>query len=262
MISFNYLGNLGRLGNQMFQYAALKGIAKNRNYEFCIPPKDLTGSIDVNVRNSDTTIYNTFNLRQNIYQVTKNKVISEKSFNFDELLFNTCPDNVDLLGYFQNEKYFKHIESEIREEYTFPENVKKTCINFPLDENLISLHIRRGDYLGNSNHPIQPLEYYEKALSYFPNNFQVCIFSDDPKWCHQQKLFGSDRFLISENNSTTLDLYLQTLCTYHIICNSSFSWWGSYLANSKQTIAPKLWFGNSMKNVDTTGIYRENWIVI
>ncbi len=35
MISFNNLGNLGRLANQMFQYAAIKGIASNRGFEFC-----------------------------------------------------------------------------------------------------------------------------------------------------------------------------------------------------------------------------------
>ena len=30
MLSFDRLGNNGRLGNQMFQYAALRGIAANR----------------------------------------------------------------------------------------------------------------------------------------------------------------------------------------------------------------------------------------
>ena len=30
MLSFNKLGKSGRLGNQMFQYAALRGIAANR----------------------------------------------------------------------------------------------------------------------------------------------------------------------------------------------------------------------------------------
>ena len=38
MIGYNHLGKNGRFGNQMFQYAALKGIAKKNGYEFCIPP--------------------------------------------------------------------------------------------------------------------------------------------------------------------------------------------------------------------------------
>ena len=38
MIGFNRLGLMGRLGNQMFQYASLRGIAKNNGYNWMIPP--------------------------------------------------------------------------------------------------------------------------------------------------------------------------------------------------------------------------------
>ena len=38
MLAFNQMGNLGRLGNQMFQYAAVRGISAMRGYEFGIPP--------------------------------------------------------------------------------------------------------------------------------------------------------------------------------------------------------------------------------
>ena len=34
---FNHLGRLGRTGNQMFQYAALRGIAANAGVNYCIP---------------------------------------------------------------------------------------------------------------------------------------------------------------------------------------------------------------------------------
>ena len=44
MITFNNLGNLGSLANQMFQYASLKGIAKNRGFEFMIPPGNVFGT--------------------------------------------------------------------------------------------------------------------------------------------------------------------------------------------------------------------------
>ena len=37
MIGFNHLGRLGRCGNQMFQYAALRGIAAKNNTNFCFP---------------------------------------------------------------------------------------------------------------------------------------------------------------------------------------------------------------------------------
>jgi len=38
MIGYNLIASPGRLANQMFKYAALKGIAKNMGYEYCIPP--------------------------------------------------------------------------------------------------------------------------------------------------------------------------------------------------------------------------------
>jgi hypothetical protein len=262
MISFNNLTNLGRLGNQMFQFASLKGIAKNRGFDFCIPHPNVSGQIDLNVRHSDANIHNTFELKNVRYSMKDYPTITESTFNFDENLFNNCPDNTNLLGYFQNERYFEGIEDEIREEFTFSDEILNSCKELVGDREYISLHIRRGDYLSNPNHPLLSLSYYEEALTHFDTNLPVMVFSDDYKWCQDQKLFGDDRFLISENNTTAIDLCLQSLCTYHIICNSSFSWWGSYLAKSKRTVAPKVWFGSSMLGKDYSGIYRPNWIVI
>ena len=37
MITFYELGNNGRLGNQLFQYAALKGLSTKREYDIKIP---------------------------------------------------------------------------------------------------------------------------------------------------------------------------------------------------------------------------------
>ena len=46
MIGFNRLGLMGRLGNQMFQYASLRGIAKNNGYNWMIPPPSEEKSFD------------------------------------------------------------------------------------------------------------------------------------------------------------------------------------------------------------------------
>ena len=44
MIGINYVGKrYERLANQMFQYAAVKGIAKNRGFQYCIPPSNYNG---------------------------------------------------------------------------------------------------------------------------------------------------------------------------------------------------------------------------
>jgi len=247
MISFNNLGNLGRLANQMFQYASLKGIAKNRGHSFVIPPREVFGKVDVNVRNSDLILYDVFELeRKNQLGVYQQPAIQERVHHFDKELFETCPDNVDLFGYFQTEKYFKHIEDEIRSDFTFKEDLLKLCKSF-ITEDTISLHIRRGDYVHNPNHPVQSMSYYEQALAELPE-LPVIIFSDDSEWCKEQELFSDDRFIVAEGNSTDCDLCLMSLCKYHIIANSSFSWWGAWLANSKKVIAPKNWFGGDCAN--------------
>ena len=86
------------------------------------------------------------------------------------------------------------------------------------------------------------LDYYEEALSHFDEDRNVVIFSDDPEWCKEQSLFESDRFLVAEGNINYVDLCLMSLCKAHIIANSSFSWWGAWLAKSEKVIAPSKWF--------------------
>ncbi len=267
MISFNYLGNLGRLGNQMFQYASLKGIARNRGFNFCIPPQSTFGLHDLNVKNSDSSIYIFPKLNPDDINITSNPVRNESSFSFDFDLFNSCDDDIDLMGYFQNKKYFENIEDEIREEFSFSSEVNDLCgeyVNSISSKNeLISLHIRRGDYLYLSDHhPPLEIDYYERALQKIKSNAEVLIFSDDPEWCKTQKLFSSDRFLVSESNNSVYDLCLMTMCSHHIIANSSFSWWGAWLSKSKNVIAPNQWFGPSLKHHDTSDVYCSEWQVI
>lgn len=267
MISFNRLGNLGRLSNQMFQYASLKGIARNRGLEFCIPPKGSFGAIDSNVRNSDANLYTVFDIEsKNTIQITDNQTFTEQIFHFDENLFNSCSDNIDLFGYYQSEKYFSHIEDEIRSDFKFSDELTSQCKDF-YDSNfenikVISLHVRRTDYISNPNHPVPSDEYYKNALSNFDSDLPVIVFSDDSEWCKNHELFSEDRFYISENNTTDFDLCLMSMCNYHIIANSSYSWWGSWLAKSEKTIAPKIWFGGDCINHNTKDLYLSDWTII
>jgi len=262
MIANDDLGNLGRLGNQMFQYAALRGIACKNGYDYCLPPRSVVSTRDFNCANSDITIFECFKLPDAPKLVTNFSKLVESTFSLDQNIWNNCPDNISLYGYFQTQKYFQHIENELREAFTFVDEIRKpTEEAFTLSfgsSQVISLHIRRGDYLGTSHHPVQNLEYYSDGLSYMPNDIPVMIFSDDIDWCKGQKLFKEDRFIFSEQNGTGIDLCLQSLCSYHIIANSSFSWWGAWLAKSKNVIAPKNWFGPPLKH-DTKDLFLDGW---
>jgi Glycosyl transferase family 11 len=269
MLAFNHLGRLGRLGNQMFQYAAVRGIAANKGYEWCIPNHDQ--EVDDGIGNKlRTEIFDCFNLtnlsKRNIFVLDRGyaPIVQEKFFHFDQELFDLCPNEVSLYGFFQSEKWFKNIENQIRDDFSFKDEILSPCLEmiYQVDKP-ISLHIRRGDFLlNNKNHPPQSIEYYENALAHFDNHRQVLVFSDDPSWCNEQPIFADERFLIAEGNSNYVDLCLMSLCSSHIIANSTFSWWGAWLSGTKDVIAPQNWFGPNLNQNNTKDLYCDGWKII
>ena len=260
MISFNNLGNLGRLANQMFQYASLKGIAKNRGFQYFIPPENKFGETDPLVRSDPLNIHNCFNIEGNRIGMYPNQIFAERMHTFDQELFENCPDNIDLFGYYQSPKYFNHIEDEIRKDFSFSQDLVDSCqeVIDTLGGDVISLHIRRTDYKANPNHPLQPIEYYNSALDKLPKDSSVVVFSDDYEWCESNESFSDDRFAVS-NNAADFDLCLMTLCNYHIIANSSYSWWGAWLGRSDKIIAPKNWFGASCSHKSVDDMVFGDW---
>jgi len=193
-------------------------------------------------------------------------VVQEKGFEFNHDVFHSSRTvDYTLYGFFQTERYFKHCAKEIRQNFTFKKYIIDECKEIVEEcfEEPIALHIRRGDFLINSdNHYNQTLDYYKKSLSKFDLKRQVVIFSDDPKWCMEQDLFNSERFLVSEAAGPYHDLYLMTQCSDFIIANSSFSWWGAWLANTGKVIAPSKWFGPNNTHLNTKDLYCQGWEVI
>ena len=268
-IGFNALGRMGRLCNQMFQYAALKGIARKTGVDCCIP--HYTQAVDDGIGNMlRTELFDSFDLDVKVELLNNGHapVVNERHFHFDEELFKMCPDHVDLRGYFQTEKYFKHIEKEIRSDFTFKDEILNPCKEMIESvENPIALHVRRGDYIQNSeNHFNLPIAYYEAALSKFDANRNIIVFSDDPVWCHDDGTFVDDRFIISENEDNRVDLCLMSLCDDFIIANSSYSWWGAWLSTNKDktVIAPAQWFGKTgyTKDHNTKDLIPNDWTII
>ena len=284
MLAFNGIGNLGRLGNQMFEYAALRGIAATHGYDWMIPPYD-TQSIE------NYSLHYCFKMEDvddSHLGLLQAGYLQERFFHYDEQLANRCPDNVSLHGFFQSEKYFKNVEYEIRKEYTFHDEHMEPCKEIMeqyKNQSPIMLHVRRGDpnltdprgfkwsYTEcSSMHPPQTLDYYERALAEFDDNQPVFVFSDSVDWVKEQEFFSGDRFLISEpidkyaDGSFTpyADLCLMSLCSHAIIANSSMSWWGAWLQTNpnKKVIAPKNWFGHAYADKDTTDLYCPDWIIL
>jgi hypothetical protein len=50
------------------------------------------------------------------------------------------------------------------------------------------------------------------------------------------------------------------MCSDHIIANSTFSWWGAWLANAGVVVAPSKWFGENLTHNNTKDLYLKDWI--
>lgn len=260
MIGMNNLGNNGRLGNQMFQYASLVGVAKKRNFGWCIPEKqDLSKGFELK------------NLKHFGY-INGSELILHESHEFCEELMYECPDEVTFNGYFQSEKYFKHVEDTIREDFTFKDFILDSVLaDFSLDllRDSVSIVVRRYedsfDYPGcDRNHRNLPVEYYSEAIKYFGKDRKYIICSNNIEWCKSQEIFYGDNFIFNEKTKGPFyDLCLTSLCKDYIISNSTFSWWGAWLGNrNKKVLSPSTWYGPGLSHINTDDLFPSEWVKI
>ncbi len=243
----------GGLGNYLFQIAAGYTLAKRNNDNFAV---DFSKATRVH---KDVNTY-----RNNILRKIKDDSFKceydyiEPKFSYDEISYNK---NLELRGYFQSEKYLDR--ELILDLYSIDEKSYNYISDkyFPVDK-VVSLHVRRGDYLDKiDRHPPTKLSYCKDAISHFGSNYNFYVMSDDIKWCKDNLKGDNIRFI--EDEPDYIDLWLMSLCEHNIITNSSFSWWGSWLNRyeDKIVIAPKQWFGRA-KHLDPKDLYCDNWTVI
>ena len=293
MLCFPRLGDYGYLGNAMFQYSALLGIADKHGYT---PVYDYERTGTMVTLHDHFKITKAEQLEQWKQVHGMKRVWKEPHFNFSEYAFMDKPplsserkkklgivdestpivrEDTGLNGYFQSEKYFKHIEDTIRSEFTFSDEVREQCEETikPIrekDKIVVSLHVRLGDYkmLEHVYVPLVKTDYYQKAIAYLSNEFgednlHFIVFSDEPQICKQ--IFQGENIAYAEGGSQTQDMCLMSICDHNIIANSSFSWWGAWLNNNKdkKVIAPHGWFQPNEKDPkNTKDLYCEDWIVL
>lgn len=268
MITYSKLGYQGRLGNQMFQYAALVGIADKIGCSYGINYQNSQKTRVINklVGAEKLELLEAFDLSaENIEgQFQPSNHYMENQFTFEPSTFK-LKLGTDISGCFQSEKYFRHCPDKIRSEFQFKYYIKEEAerqINLLKDERqLVSIHVRRGDYVKQQfYHPVCSLSYYDKAIAIFKNS-KFVVFSDDISWCQQH--FLADNFTYVTGNNQFVDMCMMSLCDNHILANSSFSWWGAWLNPNpdKIVVAPKRWLGLAWGH-NTKDLYGQNWRII
>lgn len=266
----------GGLGNQLFQIvtAYVNSLKYNKKLVF----------------KTSNKLFNNYNLTRKSfwYDLFSNKlnVLSEKDYQdikfrqVAEVYNHRCDEfnlendhNYELVGYFQSFKYFddkfnsriflRHLvyssENYMYIAYNLYNNIKnyftKINNNECTDDDMVSMHFRRTDYIltQNNYHNNLKLDYYIKAYN-IANKNNVAIFSDDIEWCKKNinsKLFSNNtKLYFVDINCVEVEFILLSLFKHNIIANSTFSLMASYISyydTKKIIIAPKDWFSEKQK---------------
>ena len=193
----------------------------------------------------------------------KSKLLHDQDFHFDPEFLRV--EDGYFAGCFQSPLYFAGVEEKVRRAFTFPENILdgqeraqavRQQILEPSGEGACrapyaacdsaSIHLRFGDYLDNQKlyGGICTDAYYDAAVRYLTERcrgIRFFVFSNDEtrarEWISRRENPDAFRYAsVADEDHGYIDLYLMSLCRHHIIANSSFSWWGAYVA--RQAIAP------------------------
>ncbi|XP_074641145.1 galactoside 2-alpha-L-fucosyltransferase Sec1-like [Tubulanus polymorphus] len=167
-----------------------------------------------------------------------------------------------LTGYYQSWKYFSHIESDIRKQFTFRMDIQNKAHSYlrsvkriynakhkrPMNSSVtfIGVHVRRGDIVNNifyryKGYVAAEAPYLLSAMNRMTTKFENALFivcSDDTDWC-EQNLNVRDVFF-SPTKNPSVDLAILSSCNHSIITTGSFGWWSAWLARG-ETIYYKNW---------------------
>lgn len=166
----------------------------------------------------------------------------------------TCPD-VRVAGYFQNEEFFRPVRESIRRVF----HIEPKVLDDVEGRTPVCVHVRRGDFVNSDTHDLCSIPYFLDAMRLMGAmvaNPWFVVISDDPAWCEVR--FGvleNARMLPFMPVRETLEVMVG--CKAFILSNSTFGWWGAWLADQHPVIAPTKWRANEHCNIAP-----KNWIAL
>lgn len=277
------------LGNQMSQYAFYlqkKEINKSTALiTFCNEHNgfELNGVFNLNIRTSfkEKVLYVIFRLLitekyklifipiKNILALLGCKIIRENyDYSFKKEFLEKGSGINYYFGGWHSEKYFENITEKLFKSFQFNlpnDELNKRYIKSIKQNNSISIHIRRGDFLNKDNinlfGGVCTQLYYQKAIDMIETKFEDAhffAFSNDMEWVKNNLKFRQATFINNNTgNNSWKDMYLMSICKHNIIANSTFSWWGAWLNKNenKTVICPHRFLNSDI----STDVYPDEW---
>jgi hypothetical protein len=281
-ITLAEMGSSGGLCSQLQIYSGLMAVAKANNKTVVFAKEMLSHGVGIRVFDLLDLPYELKPLEFfNDFQI---KYINFHTTRYDETLFSLDNDvNYNLAGRFDLYTYwYDAIGNEIAQWKYQPSlqsqaesRMSKIKEHFGNDNPIVSIHIRRGDYL-LPHHSFCELDadYYTQAIvdHFLPvEDYNFLVFSNDISYA--KELFEGDNIHFIDpiggekicSDSEKEDLALMSLCDHHITANSSYSWWGAYLCKNpnKKIICPTNWLKSNHQSSWINGnYYPPTWINI
>ena len=277
---------MGGLGNQLFQIFATIAYALNHKHKFVFTHDEI---LTVGVHRP--TYWNHFLKRLAMF-TTLNKAhrldndfakswlrYKEPYFSYLEIQVIDSNTNFVLHGYFQSYKYFEAVQEKIykmiqlkEQQYAIYEEYPSLLEKTNMQENIISMHFRLGDYkMKQQYHPIIHPHYYELALKTIltkaaHQNYKVLYFCEAEDNIYVEQVIAKIQSALTEYPITFVkvddsiadwkQLLIMSCCDHNIIANSSYSWWGAYLNASATKIVcyPNVWFGPKIPHTGNNAV--------
>jgi hypothetical protein len=199
--------------------------------------------------------------------------IKQIGVDFDQRLLIVRPRrNFYLEGYWQSEDYFKDVEATIRQELQIQPPTDE--INIAMAERIrshkaVAVHVRFFDEHKATVINNTPTDYYSRAIAEIVDRVpdaHFYLFSDRPETA-RARIPLPDALItpVFHNQGDAMayaDLWLMTLCRHFIIANSTFSWWGAWLAAhpDKFVIAPGFKMQEGMMSWGFEGLLPKSWV--
>ncbi len=278
----------GGLGNQLFQYAAARGLAKHLGglqiiLNLSYLSRSLQRLMSVTVRG--------FELREfidnpsvrvcngSVIQAFRQKALKlrgsspewhrfyEQQPTFDERFWRlSAPTTLE--GYFHSHLYFENVAERLRAEFLAVSG-RARHLSIVLEKikasNALGVHIRRGDFLKNSSPALLSSDYYRQSIEFALEQTSaksVYFFSDDPGWVGEQD-FSRMGQVIADETASTFDAFLAlSACDHFVTANSSFSWWAAWLGNNpqKRVFSPRDWFSKPQET--PLSFFPDSWTLL